>query len=85
MADLGRRRGYTLVAVDAAGVNAFFVRQDILECQKEQVGGCVVVVVVEVVVVCVCVCAGGGGGRPTGHTQALPPFLLPRCVAAPPS
>ncbi|PSC76248.1 Conserved secreted isoform A [Micractinium conductrix] len=36
MADLGRRRGYTLVAVDAAGVNAFFVRQDILECQKEQ-------------------------------------------------
>ena len=87
MADLGRRRGYTLVAVDAAGVNAFFVRQDILECQKEQVGGCVVVVVVEVVVVCVCVCAGGGGvvqpatPRPCHLSSSL--AALPRRQAEP--
>ncbi len=31
--DLGRRRGYTLVHADAAGVNLFFVRTDILEAQ----------------------------------------------------
>lgn len=31
--DLMKRRGYTLVAVDDRGVNAFSVRSDILECQ----------------------------------------------------
>jgi hypothetical protein len=31
--DLGLRRGYTLVYVDSTGVNAFFVRSDILACQ----------------------------------------------------
>lgn len=29
----GRRRGYTLVGCDEVGVNAFFVRDDILACQ----------------------------------------------------
>lgn len=35
--DLGRLKGYTLVATDKHGINAFFVRTDILECQKVQV------------------------------------------------
>ncbi|EFN57712.1 hypothetical protein CHLNCDRAFT_142935 [Chlorella variabilis] len=34
--DLGRLKGYTLVATDKHGINAFFVRTDILECQKVQ-------------------------------------------------
>ncbi|GAB4820122.1 hypothetical protein N2152v2_007168 [Parachlorella kessleri] len=32
-ADLGKRKGYTLVAADAAGVNLFFVRTDLLAAQ----------------------------------------------------
>ena len=35
--DLNRLLGYTLVAVDAQAVNAFFIRDDILECQGAQV------------------------------------------------
>jgi hypothetical protein len=38
MSDLGGRLGYTLVGADRAGINAFFVRTDILECQGVQVG-----------------------------------------------
>jgi hypothetical protein len=38
MSDLGRRLGYTLVGADRAGINAFFVRTNILECQGMQVG-----------------------------------------------
>lgn len=38
MSDLGRRLGYTLVGADRSGINAFFVRTDILECQGMQVG-----------------------------------------------
>ncbi|EFN52194.1 hypothetical protein CHLNCDRAFT_139420 [Chlorella variabilis] len=34
--DLNRLLGYTLVAVDAQAVNAFFIRDDILECQGAQ-------------------------------------------------
>lgn len=37
MADLGRRRGYTLVACNSNGVNAYFVRADILACQGARV------------------------------------------------
>lgn len=37
MRDLGKKKGYTLVATDKAGVNSFFVRSDILECQGVQV------------------------------------------------
>eukprot|EP00887_Chlorella_sp_A99_P007755 scaffold20.g7755.t1 len=33
MAELGRAKGYSLVYCDSVGVNAFFVRSDILRCQ----------------------------------------------------
>ena len=36
LADLGQRKGYTLVAADAAGVNLFFVRADLLAAQDRK-------------------------------------------------
>lgn len=33
MVALGRQKGYTLVHVESQGVNAIFVRSDVLECQ----------------------------------------------------